>query len=142
VISLDWTLGLQFVNFIILLIILNKFLYRPLQKIFAERRQTIDGSHQRAKSLDAEVEVKMQHYLQQLSDAKLVANEARGRLKKAAAEEEAVLLSAAHSKAAARLQVIKAQVAAESTEAGKTLRGEAETLAGQIATKILGRQLA
>lgn len=141
-ISLDWTLGLQFVNFIILLIILNKFLYRPLLKIMAERRETIDGAHIRAKSLDLEIEDKMQRYQQQLSEAKTVANEERGRLKKAAAEEEAVLLTEAHQKATARLQVIKTQVAAEAKDAGKTLKSEAETLAGQIATKILGRELA
>jgi len=142
VISLDWTLGLQFVNFVILLIFLNKLLYRPLLKVFAERRETIDGSHARAKSLEAEIEDKMQRYQKQLSDAKLVANEERNQLKKAAGEEEAVMLSEARQKATDRLQVIKTQVAAEATEAGKILKSEAETLAGQIATKILGRELA
>lgn len=141
-ISLDWTLGLQFVNFVILLIFLNKLLYRPLLKVFAERRETIDGSHARAKSLEAEIEDKMQRYQKQLSDAKLVANEERNQLKKAAGEEEAVMLSEARQKATDRLQVIKTQVAAEATEAGKILKSEAETLAGQIATKILGRELA
>jgi len=142
VISLDWTLVLQFVNFFILLIILNKFLYRPLLKIIAERREKIDGSHRRAKSLETEIEEKMQRYQKQLSDAKVVANEERGRLKKAAGEEESALLSDAHAKASARLQVIKEQVAVEAAEAGETLQREAKALAGQIATKILGRTLA
>lgn len=141
-ISLDWTLGLQFLNFIILLIILNKLLYRPLLKVLAERRETIDGSHSRAKSLEAGIEEKMQRYQQQLSEAKAAANEERGKLKKAAAEEEAALLGEAHGKAANRLQAIKAQVADEAAEASKTLKSEAEELAEQIASKILGRELA
>ena len=58
-ISLDWTLILQFANFLILLIILNKLLYRPLLKVLAERRATIDGSHQKAESLQSEIEAKM-----------------------------------------------------------------------------------
>lgn len=141
-ISVNWTLGLQFVNFIILLIILNKILYRPLMAIVAERRQAIEGSHDRAKGLEADIEDKMQRYQQQLKDAKAVANDERNKLKKAAAAEEAVLLGEAQGNAAKRLQVIKAQVAGEAAEASKTLKSEANSLAGQIATKILGRELA
>ena len=141
-ISLDWTLGLQFINFVILLIILNKLLYRPLLKIFAERREAIDGSHARAKSLEASIEEKMQRYQQQLNDAKTVANEERSQLKKAATAEESALLADAHGKASTQLQAIKAQVAGEAAAASKTLKNEAETLAGQIAAKILGRELA
>ena len=141
-ISLDWTLVLQFFNFIILLIILNKLLYRPLLKVIAERREAIDGSHAQAKSLEAEIEDKMQRYQKQLGDAKMLANEERGRLKKAAGEEESTLLGEAHQKASARLLVIKEQVSAEAADARKTLTSEAEALAGQIAAKILGRKLA
>ncbi len=141
-ISLDWTLGLQFVNFIILLIILNKLLYRPIQKILAERRETIDGSHAQAKDLEADIEEKMQRYQEQLNQAKTAANDERNKLKKAANEEEATLLAEAQGKATERLQAIKSQVAAEAAEASKTLKSEAKTLAGQIATKILGRELA
>ena len=141
-ISVNWTLSLQFVNFIILLIILNKILYRPLMNIIAERREAIDGSYARARSLEADIEEKMQRYQQQLSEAKAVASDERNKLKKTATDEEAALLAEAHSNATSRLQTIKAQVAGEAAEASKTLKGEAKSLAGQIATKILGRELA
>ena len=141
-ISVDWTLGLQFVNFIILLIVLNKLLYKPLTKIMAERREKIEGSHARAKDLQADIDEKMERYQQQLNEAKALANAERAKLKKAASEEEATMLAEAHEKATKRLQAIKDQVAAEAAEASKTLRKEAKSLAGQIATKILGRKLA
>ena len=117
-------------------------LYRPLLKVLAERREAIDGSHNRAKDLEAGIDEKMQRYQQQLGDAKKVANEERNKLKNAAGEEEAALLLAAHGKAADRLLAIKAKVAEEAADASKTLKSEAETLAGQIATKVLGRELA
>jgi len=142
VISVDWTLGLQFVNFIILLIVLNKLLYKPLAKIIAERREKIEGSYARAKDLQADIDEKMARYQQQLSDAKALANAERAKLKKAASEEEAGMLAEAHEKASARLLSIKEQVAAEAADASKTLQKEAKSLAGQIATKILGRELA
>ena len=141
-ISVDWTLGLQFLNFIILLIVLNKLLYRPLTKIITQRREKVEGSYARAKSLEADIDEKMERYQKQLSDAKVLANEERNKLKKAASEEEATLLSEAHGKATTRLRAIKDQVAGEAEEASKTLKSEAESLAGQIATKVLGRKLA
>ncbi len=141
-ISVDWTLGLQFLNFIILLIILNKLLYRPLKRIIGERNETITGSHAKAKDLEADIDEKMQSYQQQLNDAKVTANEERNKLKKVANEEEATILSEAHGKATIRLQAIKTQVANEAGDASKTLKSEAKSLAGQITTKILGRELA
>ncbi len=141
-ISVDWTLGLQFLNFIILLIVLNKLLYQPLTKIITQRREKVEGSYARAKSLEADIDEKMERYQKQLSDAKVLANEERNKLKKAASEEEATLLSEAHGKATTRLRAIKDQVAGEAEEASKTLKSEAESLAGQIATKVLGRKLA
>ncbi|MCW8893447.1 MAG: hypothetical protein OQK50_09910 [Deltaproteobacteria bacterium] len=141
-ISVDWTLGLQFLNFIILLLILNKLLYRPLMKIINERREAIEGSHATAKELEIAIDEKMRRYQQQLNDAKVLANDERNQLQKAAADEEAKLLSEANGKAAAQLQIIKQQVAVEAKKASNTLKSEAESLAEKIATKILGRELA
>lgn len=141
-ISVDWTLGLQFLNFVILLIILNKLLYRPLQKVMAERREKIEGSHAKAKDLESSIEDKMKRYQQQLNEAKSLANDERIKLKKAASEEETKILSEANGKATSQLQTIKQQVADEAEKAGQVLKNEAESLAGQIATKILGRKLA
>ncbi len=140
-ISVDWTLGLQFLNFVILLIILNKLLYKPLQRIMAQRREAVDGSHARAKELEGAIEDKMNLYQQQLNDAKALASEERGKLKKAAVEEESKILSEAHGKASEQLLSIRGHVADEAAKASKTLKDEAESLAAQIATKILGREL-
>ncbi|WP_321367813.1 ATP synthase F0 subunit B [uncultured Desulfuromusa sp.] len=141
-ISVDWTLGLQFLNFIILLVVLNKLLYRPLKKVIAERAEKVTGSLAAAKNLETDIDEKMQRYQQQLSDAKIQANDERNKLKKSANEEEAKILLEAQGKAAARMQAIKTQVGKEAEEADKTLKKEAGALAGQIATKILGRELA
>ena len=141
-ISVDWTLGLQFLNFVILLLILNKILYRPLLKIIADRSDRIAGLHAGAKDLEADIDEKMQRYQQQLNDAKFQANEERNKLKQAASEEEVKFLTEARGKASSRLEKIKSQVAVEAGEASKILQTEAGALAEQITTKILGRELA
>ena len=141
-INLDWTLVLQFLNFVVLLVVLNKLLYRPLRDVMERRRQTIHGSHDKAKNLQVEIEEKMARYQAQLNEAKAAASQERSQLKQKAVNEETAILGEAQQKAAARLKVIKSQVADEAAEAGKTLKAEAKELAGQIATKVLGRELA
>jgi F-type H+-transporting ATPase subunit b len=139
VIKVDWTIWLQFANFFILMAALNFILYRPLRGMLNRRRETIDGSHARAKELEASINEKMERYQQQLQAAKVKGNEERAEMRKAAAADEATILGQAQNKAAGQLREIKAQVAGEAEAAGKILKKEANALASQIASKILGR---
>ena len=141
-ISLDWTLILQFFNFFVLLFFLNKLLYRPLIAIIDERRDKIKSGHQRAQEIEAEVDEKMQRYQQQLTTAKIDAAQERAELRKAGHQQEAVITGEAQQKAVVRIKDIREQVGKEAVEAGQVLNNEAKTLAGQIAAKVLGRKLA
>ncbi len=141
-ISLDWTLILQFLNFIVLLFIMNKLLYRPLLDIMNRRRDKVEGSKARARELEGEVDEKMQRYQQQLSAAKSDAAQERAALRKAGHQQETEITGAAQQNAATRIKGIREQVGKEAAEAGQILNNEAKALAGQIATKVLGRELA
>jgi F-type H+-transporting ATPase subunit b len=141
VIQVDWTIWLQFANFFILMAVLNFILFRPLRGILLRRRETIDGSYAKAKELEVAINEKMGRYQEQLQSAKLKGNEERAQLRKATAEEEAAILGKAHLKAAEQLQVIKRKVATEADAAAQALKSETKVLAGQIASKVLGRNL-
>ena len=39
----DWTVGIQIINFLIILWILNLILYRPIRNILRQRKEKIDG---------------------------------------------------------------------------------------------------
>ena len=141
-ISLDWTLILQFINFFVLLFFLNKLLYRPLVAIMNERREKIESGNSRAREIEAEVDEKMQRYQEQLSSAKSDAAQERAELRKAGHQQEAEITGEAQQKAVTRIKDIREQVGKEATEAGQVLNTEAKALAGQIAAKVLGRKLA
>ena len=141
-ISLDWTLILQFFNFFVLLFFLNKLLYRPLLNIMSQRRDKIESGAARAREIEAEVDDKMQRYQQQLSAAKSDAAQERAALRKAGHQQEAEITGDAQQKAVTRIKDIREQVGKEAAEAGQVLNKEAKALAGQIAAKVLGRKLA
>lgn len=141
-ISLDWTMILQFFNFVVLMIVLNKLLYRPLLDIMAQRRDKIEEGKKRARDLESEIDEKMQSYQQQLGTAKSEAVQKRTELRKAAHQQESEITGEAQQKAVARVKTIREQVESEAAEASQILEKEASSLAGQIAAKVLGRKLA
>ena len=140
-IKLDWTLFLQFANFMILLVVLNVLLYKPLRAALAARKATIDGDLARARAAEGQIQAQLAEYEAKLQEARLRGGQERTALRQAALAEEAQMLGVANEKASQRLQTLKAQVAGEAEAARQGLRGETEALAREIAGKVLGRTL-
>jgi len=141
VIKIDWTILLQAANFMVLMLVLNIILYRPLRDILNRRRENIDGAHGRTRELEAQIDEKMSRYQEQLQQAKLKGNEEKAALRAAAARNEAEILGAAQQGASEQLQTIKNRVQEEAAVARHALKAETETLAAHVAAKVLGRAL-
>lgn len=138
-IEINWTIGVQFINFVILLLALNFILFRPVRAILAERKALIDGGHARARELKEQIEEKMARYQEQLQQAKLQGAEEKNRLRTDAAKQEAAIIGSARDAATARIQAIKERVASEAAAAEVELKKQSTLLAGQVAAKVLGR---
>jgi len=141
VINLDYAFVFQIVNFLVLLLVLNVFLYKPIRKMLADRDTQVSGAKARAAEVDRDVQEKMALYEARLREVKLQAGEERSLLKKEAATEEAAILDKARKEAADQLATIKTKVAKEAADARELLRGEARTLSLEICEKVLGRSL-
>lgn len=138
-IEINWTIAVQFVNFVVLLLALNFILFRPIRAILAERKALVDGGHARARELKEQIEEKMARYQEQLQQAKLQGAQEKAQLRAQAAAQEATILGAARDAATARIHAIKERVAAEAAAAEAELKKQSVALAGQVATKVLGR---
>lgn len=140
-IKLDWTLFLQFANFMILLGVLNALLYKPLRAALAARKATIDGNLAKVRAMDEQIQAQVAEYEAKLQEARQRGSQERTALRQTALSEEARLLGAANEKASRRLQELREQVAQEAAGARQALRSETETLAREIAGKVLGRSV-
>jgi F-type H+-transporting ATPase subunit b len=138
-IKLDWTLFLQFINFVVLMAALNALLYKPLRAALQARREAIEGSRAKVQDIDEQVQAQIARYEAQLQEARLQGGAARAELRRTAQAEEAHLLGEAGQKAAAKLQTIREQIEGEADTARQALRSETEALAREIAGKVLGR---
>lgn len=138
-IELDGTLVLQFVNFMILMVVLNALLFKPLRAALKARKETIEGSKAKVQDIDEQVQAQIARYDAQLQEARQQGGEERSALRKTGQEEEVRILGEANRSAAERLQTITAQIQDEANSARQALRGETEALAKEIAGKVLGR---
>lgn len=140
-INLDIAFVFQLVNFLVLVLLLNAFLYKPIRKQLAERSAQINGAKQKSAEVDREVQEKMAGYEARMREIRAGAADERGALKKEAQQQEAAILDKARAEANASLASIKAQVAKETEEARRVLTASAETLSADICEKVLGRSL-
>ena len=138
-IKIDWTLFLQFVNFMILMAVLNALLFKPLRAALQARKETIEGSRAKVQDIDEQVQAQIARYEAQLQEARRQGGQERAALRKTAHEEEGRILGGANQKAAEKLQTIKSQIQEEAEAARQSLRDETKSLAKDIAGKVLGR---
>jgi F-type H+-transporting ATPase subunit b len=141
VIELNLAFFVQLVNFGILVLVLNMFLYKPIRKILSERRAVIDSARDKAQSVDELVQAKVAQYEARLRDAKAEAGARRADMVKQAQAEETAVLEKARKEATDSLSSIRTKVAKEAADARELLKKQAEALSGDICEKILGRSL-
>ncbi len=140
-ISLDLAFVIQFVNFLVLMLVLNIFLFKPIRKVMADRKAQIDGARERAVAVDKDVQEKMALYEARLREIKAKANAERDALRSDALREEAAVIEKARKEAADSLSSIKSRVAKEAADAKEFLTVQARSLSLDICEKVLGRSL-
>jgi F-type H+-transporting ATPase subunit b len=141
VINLDWTFVFQLVNFGVLVLLLNVFLYKPIRKVLADRAEQISGARAKTIEVDREVQEKMALYEARLRDVRSKAGEERAAMVKEAQAEEAQLIDKARKEAADSLSTIKTRIAGEVAAAKGLLKEQAGSLSLEICEKVLGRSL-
>jgi len=141
VINLDIAFVFQLVNFLVLVLLLNVFLYKPIRKQLADRNALIVGAREKSAAVDKEVQEKLASYEARMREIRAGAADERGALKKEALVQEAAILEKARLQSTEKLAGIKARVAKEAEEARVALKASAEALSADICEKVLGRSL-
>lgn len=140
-IELNLSFVFQVINFLLLLLILNVFLFKPIRKVLSDRESELTGAREKAAAVDKDVAEKMAAYESRLKEIKGKGFEEREAMKKEAAAEEARLLEAARTEAGTTLSTIKQKIAQEAAAARTALQEQAKGLSLEICEKVLGRSL-
>jgi F-type H+-transporting ATPase subunit b len=140
-ISIDRSLIVQFVNFFILLFILQRLLYKPFLAKMEERTTAIKTSLDQAQAARTEALRQQEENETKLRAAHAEAAAIREQAVKEAAEESRKHIDTAQAQARKLVDDTKAQLDAEIRRAREELRREVSDLAVAVAEKLVRRTL-
>ena len=139
-IEINLTIVIQVVQFLLLLFILNRFLFRPTINLIEEREQKITTWKEETKNFHESMQERLQSYENQILEAKAQAQEQQELVTVELQKEEDKKLEAV-SEEAVRIVVSTREKLQEETELLRgQLREQAEEMSQLVAEKVLGRK--
>jgi len=140
-ISLDKSLIIQAVNFIILLVLLTKLLYKPLMKKMDERTQAIQKSLDEAQAARAAAQKERDDFAAKIQAAHGEAQAIRAEALKEAGEEKRRLVDAAKAEAARLVADTRQELEQDVRRARQELRQEVADLAIAVSEQLIKKSL-
>lgn len=138
-ISVDFTLFIQMANFILLILVLNAILYKPIRKILIERKKKIQGYKEGIEAVQQQAAEGEQTFQSKIGEARTKGFQEKEALKQTGQEEEKRLIDEINKQARAELEAVRAQIAKDAEAARRRLEKEVKAFSAAIAEKILGR---
>jgi len=140
-ITIDLTMPIQIANILILIVIMNIVLYKPIRTILAEREKRISGLEKDVDEFHKNAKLRLEEFDSKLNDARSRAKEeldtVRGEAQAAGSDKLAGIRKEADARKAENLAQIQDQFA----KANEELKGQVEGFAAEMAGKIMGRAI-
>ncbi|EHJ48717.1 H+transporting two-sector ATPase B/B' subunit [Solidesulfovibrio carbinoliphilus subsp. oakridgensis] len=136
-IDLNATFFVQFVNFLLILILLNVILIGPIRRVLKKRAEHVASQMEGIESFAVSADAKLRDYEQALDAARQAATAERTAMKAEGQAQEKTLLDAAGAEAAGTVQAARADIAAQTAAAQKALKSSVSGLASKAVAKVL-----
>lgn len=133
----DGTLFIHVALILLMIWVLNRTLYRPINKVIASREASKGGHSSEAEAILEDVAAKEARYSQEMLDTRSQGYSLIEKEQKKAAAARDKKLAEAKSEVAEKLSTGKAEIEKNADEARKTIGSEAEKIADKIAANIL-----
>lgn len=140
-VSINATLVLQVIQFLVILFILDRMLFRPILKLTTERESFLEKSKLDMRNMESEIERLKNLFLAKESETRKRASQQGSELKNAAIEEMDRLVEESAKSAAAIKSEALQRAEEQLVRARPLLDGEARILADDIVTHVMGRRL-
>ena len=135
-------LSVVWVIFFVLLltVVLNRLLFKPLLRVMAEREQAISSARELAERSATEARQATLEFERKTGEARAELYKQMDEMRRAAMAERADILARTRVEAEAEIAAASAQLNAQVEDARRKLGAEAEALGAAVAERILGRR--
>jgi len=141
-VDLDASLLVQLALFLVLLVVLKPALFDPMMKLFEEREKRIEGTRLQASKEDERSAKALAKYEGILGKAREAGATERDALRATGLKRESELMTRVRAEIAATLDSGRAAVAQDTESARQALRRDAQILGREMASRVLGREVA
>ena len=138
-VSLDVSLIIQIVNFILLIWLLNILLYKPIRRIVLERKNKFAGIERKIHTLNGSARDAEDTYALGVRDARAKGLKEKDAFLAVAAEEEKEIIDKINKTAQENLAEVREKIARDAESVRASLQKELTTFTDAIGEKILGR---
>lgn len=140
-IAIDFSVVWQILLFLGLWLIVSKVLFRPYMALLEEREQRTTGADDSAYHLEHEAERLRAQYEDAIAKATAAGNATKEAIVQQARQQREALLSSAREEAAGILERVRQEVQRQLAQERELAIREAEAVAHDMASKILGRRV-
>jgi F-type H+-transporting ATPase subunit b len=141
-IDIDSTVFIQFALFLVLYWFANKWLFQPYLALRQRRKDGIEGARAEAERTSASADAKLADYEKKLAAARARGNEEGRKLRAEATAHEREVTDRARTDAQRQIDEAQASLRAQTEAARGELMPQAQSIARQIASRLLGREVA
>ena len=140
-IEINLTIVIQVVQFLILVFVLNRLLFRPISRVIAERQEKITTWETQTQNLQETARLKLESYENQLRDEKAQAQERQEQLTKELKQQEEENLLTVSEEASQIVASTQEAIEKETERLREELRQQAAELSQMLAERVLGRKV-
>ncbi|MGD8541852.1 MAG: ATP synthase F0 subunit B [Desulfobacteraceae bacterium] len=140
-VSVDVSLFVQIVNFLVLIWVLNLVLYKPIRNILIQRKEKVLALQQGAATSLEEAKAQEAAFDQGIKAARAKGLKEKESFLQEAGEEEKRIVGEINAKAQAELSAVREKISKDAEAVRAALQGEIEEYAKAIGQKILGRAI-
>lgn len=139
VLSIDGSFLVVFISILVLIFILNRTLFKPINQVLDERERLGAGRLSEAKQLLAQYDQRLTGYEQQIQSARAEAYQFMEGQRREAQGSRAEMIAQIKSETAAQIAAAREDISKQTEAAKINLEGEARAMAAVISSQILHR---
>ena len=137
--KIDYTLFIQLASFLVLLFLMNIFVYRPIRRIINLRKEEMNSTADSAEQWNLKADKFSEELRENESATRKQGLKEKEDLKNKGVQDERIMLQEAYASVETKIEKVREEIQDHLLQARQSLQTEVDRFSQELAQKILGR---